>query len=336
MKQDLFPESYIGFILTDKEVGYEGERLTNNYNRVAGLDGHLKFARYYRFSFQLVGSDSRVEELKTGFVPAMLFNLSHQSRHLRLSADWTSIHPEFEAAAGFFRRKGLHSFNSRASYSFLPENEIVISLTPSISYRRIYDYDWDMTDEEVEFSFFVSGWRQSMFWVNFQDSFEKYNGVDFKAKGWRLHLSSEPFSWLSGRVSRSFGGGIFYSDEPYLGYKTSWSVNLTLKPFSNLRLFTNFTNNEFFQSRGGEQIYQVNIISERISYQFSKPFSARLITDWNDYYKKLYLSFLLSYELNPGTVIYLGLDDNQAKDEEGIFRNTGRYFFIKFSYWWRV
>jgi hypothetical protein len=44
----------------------------------------------------------------------------------------------------------------------------------------------------------------------------------------------------------------------------------------------------------------------------------------------------LSYELSPGRVFYLGIDDNLAKDEAGIFRDQGRYFFIKFSYWWRV
>ena len=42
LKQDLYAESHIGFILTDKEMGSSLKNITNNYNRVAGFDGHFK------------------------------------------------------------------------------------------------------------------------------------------------------------------------------------------------------------------------------------------------------------------------------------------------------
>jgi hypothetical protein len=336
VRRDLFSESSIGFILTDKEMGYEGESLTRNHNRIAAIDGLFKFARLYRLSFQLAGSQSRVGDSETGFAPALALNLSRQSRHLRMSVDWTSIHPDFEAASGFLRRKDIHSLNTRISYSFLPQNKTVISVTPSVNYRRVYDFTRTLTDEEKEFSLMISGWGQSFFWMNYQDSFERYNGVDFKTRDWRFNLSAEPLAWLSGRISRGFGDGIYYSDAPYLGYKSNWSAMVTLKPLSNLRFFTSFTNSEFFEGRGGERVYAVNIISERISYQISRPLSLRLITDWNDYYRKLYLSFLLSYQLNPGTVFYVGLDDSRERDAAGFLQSTGRYIFVKFSYWWRA
>jgi hypothetical protein len=336
VRRDLFSESSIGFILTDKEMGYEGEALTRNHNRIAGVDGLFKFARLYRFSFQLAGSQSRVGETETGFTPALALNLSRQSRHLQLSADWTSIPPDFEAAAGFLRRKDINAFSTRAAYSFLPQNDLIISVTPSVTYRRIYDFNRTLTDEEREFSLMVSGWGQSFFWMNYQDSFERYNGVDFETRDWRFSLSAEPLSWLTGRISHNFGDGIYYDDNPYLGYKSGWSAMVTLKPLSNLRFFTSLTNDEFFEGRGGERVYAVNIISERISYQISKPLSLRLIADWNDYYRKLYLSFLLSFQLNPGTVFYLGLDDTREGPGAGPLQSIGRYFFIKFSYWWRA
>ncbi len=336
VRRDLFSESSIGFILTDKEMGYEGEPLTRNHNRVAGLDGLFKFAKLYQFSFQLAGSQSRVGENGTGLVPALALNLSRQSRHLRMSVDWTSIHPDFEAASGFLRRKDIHSLNTRIGYSFLPQNKYLISVTPSLNYRRVYDFARTLADEDKEFSLMISGWGQSFFLMNYQDFFERYNGVGFRGRDWRFNLSAEPLAWLSGMVSRSFGDGIYYSGAAYLGYKSNWSATVTLKPLSNLRFFTSFTNSEFFEGRGGERVYAVNIISERISLQLSKPLSLRLIMDWNDYYRKLYLSFLLSYQLNPGTVFYLGLDEDRERDDAGFLRSTRRYLFIKFSYWWRA
>lgn len=336
VRRDLFSESSIGFILTDKEMGYDGESLTRNHNRVAAIDGLFKFAGHYRLSFQLAGSQSRMGEAETGFAPALALNLSRQSRHLQMSVDWTSIHPDFEAASGFLRRKDIHSLNARVGYSFLPQTSALISVTPSLNYRRIYDFDKTLTDEEKEFSLTVSGWGQSFFWMNYQDTFERYNGVDFKTRDWRFNLSAEPLAWLSGRLSLGFGDGIYYDDIPYLGYKSNWSAMVTLKPLSNVRLFTSFTSSEFFGERGGERVYAVHILSERVSFQVSKPLSLRLIADWNDYYRKLYLSFLLSYQLNPGTVFYAGVDDDREEDAAGLLRSKGRYVFVKFSYWWRT
>ncbi|UCC38365.1 MAG: carbohydrate binding family 9 domain-containing protein [Candidatus Aminicenantes bacterium] len=336
LKRDLFSESHIGIIVTDKEMGYSWNSLTNNYNRVAGIDGHFKFKNYYTFSFQILSSLSRFEEEKTDYVPALSFSLSRNARHLQLSASWRSIHPDFEASTGFFRRKDIHSLNSRISYAFLPQNDWIISVRPSFEYRRIYDFDNTLTDEEFQFSTFISGWRQSHFWATFSSELERYEGINFHKKTFRTNFRSEPFSWLSGNISFSFGDSIYYDENPYLGYRTSLGIRATLKPLPNLRLSYNLRNVIFLKEKGGEKEYEVNILSQRVTYQLSRSLSLRIITDYNDYHGELYNSVLFSYEYRPGTVFYIGVDDNQEKDDSGIFRNEGRYYFVKFSYWWRI
>lgn len=336
LKKDFFSESYLGIIATDKEIGTSWGNLTSDYNRVAGVDGHFKFLNYNRFSFQAVGSVTRVGTEKTDFVPAYTLGFSHNSRHLQLSADWTSIPPDFEASLGFFRRKDIRFFSSRAGYAFLPQNDLIISIRPSVEYRRIYDFNNTLTDDEYSATLFVSGWRQTHMFVNYSSGLERYNGVNFYPRQFMASVGSEPLSWLSGNVRFSVGDGIYYSDDPYLGYETGLSARVTLRPFSNLNISYDFQNDKFYKKKGGENVYKINIISQRINYQVSRPLSLRLITDYSDYDKELYLSFLLSYEYRPGTVFYFGVDDNRAKDEKGIFRGTGRYYFIKFSYWWRV
>lgn len=337
LKRDLYPESHIGLIITDKEMGFSRHSLMNNYNRVVGIDGHFKFRNYYKFSFQVLSSLSKMEEEKTDFVPAMSLNFSRTSRHLTLSADMQRIPPDFEASSGFFRRKDIKSLNTRISYTFLPQNDWIISIRPSIEYRRIYDFENTLTDEEFEISGFIDGWRQSNIWATYSTELERYEGIDFHKKTFRANLRSEPFSWLSGRISFSFGDGIYYDeDPPYLGYRTSRGFEATLKPLTNFRLFYNFKNDKFYKNKGGEKVYEINILSQRINYQLSRSLSLRLITDYNDYHKTLYNSILFSYEYRPGTVFYLGVDDNQEKEDSGIFRKEGRYYFIKFSYWWRI
>jgi hypothetical protein len=336
LKQDLFTESYLGFILTDKEMGCSLETLTQNYNRVFGLDGHFKFSRYDRFTFQVAGSKTKLGNAVTDIIPAMNFNLSHNSRHWNLSADYTHLPEDFEAAVGFFRRKDLKQIRTRFGYNILPQNDIIVDIRPSIEYRRAYDFDNVLTDEEFRIGWFISGWRGSHIWGGFTTEMERYEGIDFRRKSFRASISSDPFSWFSGNISFSFGDGIYYSENPYLGYKTSFGVRATLRPLTNLRLYYDFKNDQFYKSKGGEQVYKINIISQRLTYQLSRTVSLRLITDYDDYDKELYNSLLFSYELRPGTVFYLGMDDERARDEFGKYQGQGRYYFIKFSYWWRI
>ena len=214
LKKDLFSESYIGVIATDLETGIPAESLTANYNRVAGVDGHFKFMTYNRFSFQAVGSMTKIGAEKTDFVPAFTFGLSHNSRHLQVSADYSSIPPDFEASLGFFRRKDVQSLSARAGYAFLPQNEWIVSVRPSVEYRRIYDFKGILTDDEYSLSCFLTGWRQTYMWAWYSSGLERYEGVDFYQKGLMVGLGSEPLSWLSGEVRYNFGDGIYYDVNP--------------------------------------------------------------------------------------------------------------------------
>ncbi len=335
-RQDLYPESHIGFIFTDKEIGPSINQVFSDYNRVAGIDGHFKFLEANRLSFQLAGAKTKVQGHETKVVPGFSLNFSRMTRHVNLSVDYTSLPPDFEGSLGFFRRRDIKSLNTRFGYVILPENEYIISIRPSVEYRRVYDFRNTLTDNEVDFSLFISAWRQTSFWASLQTGLERYNEVDFYKTEFDVHLFSEPFSWLSGNINYGVGEAIYYSDEPYLGFKTSWSFRATLRPLSNITLSYNLQNNEFYRQKGGEKVYEINIYSQRVNYQLSKTTSLRLITEYNDYYDRFFLSFLLSYELRPGTVFYFGVDRLRGRDEDGIFQRPEPSIFVKFSYWWRL
>jgi len=336
LKQDLFPESYIGLIFTDKEMALPGQSISTNYNRVAGFDGHFKFLENYQFSFQVVGSQTKKDAFESDFVPAMMFHFDRRGRHLQASAEYIHIPPDFEASSGFFERKDIRAIRTRASYTFLPMTDVLVDIRPSIEYKRIYDFNDSLTDEELRFGFFASGWRGTYIWGGFGYSLERYEGVDYRKKGFMASLGSNPLSLLSGRITFGLGDGIYYDDNHYLGYKYSYGAELNLRPLANLLLSYNYNNDTFYKTRGGDLEYKVNLLSQRIHYQIGRHLSLRLITDYNDYDKALYNSILLSLEMVPGTVFYLGLDDNQSKLDRDKYAVEGRFLFVKFSYWWRI
>jgi hypothetical protein len=336
LKQDLYSESHIGFILTDKEMGTSWEDISGNFNRLAGFDGHFKFLKNYQASFQIVGSQTKWRNEKTDFVPAMSFNLSRMARHLTFSVEYNHIPEDFSAALGFFRRKDIRSLSTRVGYTFLPMNDYIVDIRPSLEYRKIYDFNDTLTDEEIQLGFFLTGWRGSFLYGGYTVEMERYEGIDFHKKSFRARLNSDPLAWISGGLNFSIGDSIYYEDNPFLGFKTSLGFNLTLKPLTNLRALYEFSNDNFYENKGGQRVYTVTIISQRITYQLNRHLSLRLITDYNDYYKEIYTSLLFSYQLHPGTVFYFGIDDNQEQDELGIYKIQGRFVFIKFSYWWRI
>jgi hypothetical protein len=215
-------------------------------------------------------------------------------------------------------------------------NDYIVDIRPSLEYRRIYDFNDTLTDEEIQLGFFLTGWRGSFLYGGYNIEMERYEDIDFRKKSFRARLNSDPLSWISGGVNFSIGDSIYYEENPYLGYKISFGFNLTLKPLTNLRALYEFRKDDFYENRGGPKIYEVSIISQRITYQLNRHLSLRLITDYNDYYKEIYTSLLFSYQLHPGTVFYFGVDDNQEQDELGIYRIQGRFVFVKFSYWWRI
>jgi hypothetical protein len=336
LKQDIYAESYIGAIFADKETGQDWGSISSNHNRVAGVDGQFKLGRYNRLTFQLVGSDSAVGDQTTGVTPAAQFDFSHVSRRWSLSASYTHLPPDFEAAMGYIRRKDIRQVRTRVGYNILPMNDVIVDIRPSIEYRRAYDFDGILTDEEVQIGGFISGWRGTYFFGNYTNELERYEGIDFHRQGIRMSIGSDPLKWIGGRVGFSAGDSIYYDDDPpYLGYKITYSATVTLRPITNFRLFYTFRNDTFWKDKGGELEYKVNIISQRITYQLSRHLGLRLVTDYNDYDGDLYNSLLFSYQLNPGTVFYLGMDDSRLRDEGGIFRNEGTFYFVKFSYWWR-
>jgi hypothetical protein len=68
----------------------------------------------------------------------------------------------------------------------------------------------------------------------------------------------------------------------------------------------------------------------------SKTLSVRAIVDYNHFYHTLYGSFLFSFVYRPGTVFFLGLDNDLFRDDFGRYTQSNYSVFLKFSYWHRM
>lgn len=331
IKTDVFKQSYIGFCLADKEVN-------GSYNRIAGIDGQLRFNNKWFITFQAVGSKTKYEEQTTGIVPALYAQLMYFSKYVGAGAWWKAIHPDFEASSGFVNRVDYKSYGLFTFFSVYPQkqylNQIRLSLNAGIRdsyFEDIVQDRWVRATLQFRFTEF------NQMFVTYRNDMERYLGVDFLKNSISIEGQNNLIRWMPFGLFLSAGDSIFYdSEDPYLGWNHTYGAFIEFKPDKRLRISVSLTKQTFWEMRGGEQVFDFNVIRQRTTYQISKALSLRAIFDYNHFYKKIYGSFLVSFILKPGTVFFLGVDNDLLRDDSGKYGQTNYSVFLKFSYWWRI
>ncbi len=126
IKADVLKESYIGFCLTDRQIN-------GSYNRVAGIDGQLKFNNKFFFNFQALASKTKLTDTETDIVPALYGEFFYYSKHWGGGIFSQAMHPDFEASSGYVNRvdyKSYGAFTLESTMTFL-------KMSLGVSDRRI-------------------------------------------------------------------------------------------------------------------------------------------------------------------------------------------------------
>lgn len=331
VKTDVFKESYVGFCLADKEID-------GTYNRVAGMDGQFKFKNKWFFSFQAIASKTRFEEEETGIVPALYADFSYFSKYAGAGVWWKSIHPDFEASSGFVNRVDYRSVGAYTYFNIYPQKQYLNQISLGLNGGRRYAYFEDaLTDQWVNANIHLRFTEFNSMNISFRNSMERYGGIDFNKNSFSIDSSTNLIGWLPFGLFLSTGQSIYYDpDDPYLGWSNAYGLFFNLKPNKRLQVAVDLSKQTFWKKRGGEQVFDYNVIRQRTTYQVSKTLSLRAIVDYNHFYKEIYGSFLVSWILKPGTVFFLGIDNNLLREESGKYAQTDYSVFLKFSYWWRM
>jgi hypothetical protein len=174
-------------------------------------------------------------------------------------------------------------------------------------------------------------------YITFRNMMERYENIDFKKNTLQLEGQFNLIGWMPFSIFFQTGDSINYDpDNPFLGWSNVYMISLNFKPNNRLQLGVDFSKETFWENRGGDNLWDYNVIRQRTTLQISKTLSLRAIVDYNFFYKEAFGSFLVSCVLRPGTVFFLGFDSNYLRDEFGRYDRQNYSIFLKFSYWWRV
>lgn len=201
--------------------------------------------------------------------------------------------------------------------------------------------------------------RQSTLFVRRAESMERFAGLAFHEHENWASFSTSYLRWMDLYVALSNGTRPNFfppsAMAPFRADHRDGQVSLTFRPTSRLLLDQTylFSHLEARPVSGhAGTIFDNHIVRSRVNYQFTRGLSVRGILDYNgvlsnpalvalDRTKHLTADVLLTYLLNPGTALYIGVTDgfdNVALDSVNGLRptrnpttSTGRQFFVKTS-----
>jgi hypothetical protein len=331
-KADVGTGSYVGFTLTDKEFG------GGSWSRLAGLDGQLRFKDRVFFSFQALASKASTEGDRTALAPGLYGELYYSTKHWALGGFYKALHPDFQASLGFVNRTDYRSAGGFASYRIYADKKYLNQVQFRVQGGTRDGYA-DSTTQDTwlrgSIQFRLTEFNQ--IFVSYENEMERFAGVEFKKQGFSLESQITFIPWLPFFVYFETGDSINYDpDDAFLGYSNTYGLSATIKPSKRLQLGADLSKQTFWRSAGGERLWDYNVIRQKTTYQVSKTLSFRAIVDYNFFYKQAFGSLLASWVLRPGTVFFLGFDNNYLRDEFGHLVQDNYNIFIKFSYWLRM
>jgi hypothetical protein len=177
-----------------------------------------------------------------------------------------------------------------------------------------------------------------------------YGGSNYSKK---IQFSAQ-FIYRFGHLDLDFGNGSKYPRispaalllgqraplDPGRGGLLQLSGGVTYQPTNALRMSLNLNKQRLVRYDTGRIAYDINILTFRGTYQFSKATFARAIVDYNTLNARVRSQLLLGWTPSPGTSFYVGYNDDMNYNSPNPFtgqltpgfRRNSRTFFIKMSY----
>jgi len=350
--RDIRGSSNLGLLVTDREG--------DNYNnRLAGVDGTIRFTRTDRVQFQLLGSSTEYpDEISTEFGQirgafrglAADFSYLHNARNLDWYAFYTQVDADFRADLGFIPQANYRRILTGVDYSWYNDPDHWYNTMLLGTYFELEeDLDGNKLCDDIKPWFSYYGPVQTYLYSEYSYKPTRYyNGVEFED-----HSSV----WGEGgiRPSNTFflyiqaGGGdaIDYAN-------TRSGTQLFLKPELDLKfgrhLSLELSHTFEYFTIDNDRLYSANVSYVKTIYQFTRRAFVRAILQYLDYdynpglytfaigdqEQFMFNQLLFSYKINPQTVFFLGYSDNFFGDQDIRLTQTDRTVFVKIGYAWVI
>jgi hypothetical protein len=365
VKRDIFRQSWVGAIFTDRE--FDG-----SYNRVGGIDTHLRFSKAWTGSLQGVVTSTRWLDGTYQAGPGYLANVQRAGLHLNYFGTYNDYTPGFLTEAGFVNRVDVRQSTHELSYTFRPKTGPLLAWGPELDTNQIWDHRGLRLDSLYEPSLLFSFKRQTYVrlepYIGFR---QRLRPSDFgtltqnQDYNERYNLYSVGTS-ASKKINVSFG----YSQgsrinfvppanqPPTLARSQFADAGINVRPLTALKIENTYIFDRLKDRASGHAIFNNHIVRTKWNWQFNNELSLRFILQYeatlaNQQFttlqttKQLSPQLLVTYLVHPGTAVYVGYNSDlqninpalASDPNSGLLMRTrnrlindNREFFVKVSY----
>lgn len=350
--------SRTGFMLTDRRYDYGG------YGTVLSFDADIRLSRHYSWVGQFIssftGEPDRPELFDNpdrfeGFTfdngkhtiltdgesysgTAMITQLRRRGRHLNGHISYDQVSPSYRTQTGYDPWNNYRTASAHAQYTFYPQHGLLERLTPSIGVDRRWNYDgdikWSHFNSSLNYNF---RFAQSYATVSYSAGSENWAGRQYDGL-YSVGLRG------GGRISNAVGFNAGYTRgrgvalrQKAIGNEEQASFGLTLKPLDRLLIEPSCSYARSRDLNADTKLYEQLITRTRIQFQANRELSLRLVVQYNDAYETWALDPLLTYQLSPFSVFYIGTTYDYGNFSGGAgepddWRLTSRRIFMKLQY----
>ena len=346
VRHDLYAESHVGVVVTDREF-------LDSHSRLAGIDGNFRLGDTNALQLVALGTQHRdLEGVETtGYL--LGGSTDKSGRNVSYMVGAYKLSPEFKTDVGFVRRTDEQRMSGNISYRWWPESWL-INWGPRLNYARNYTFDAVLQEETAQVGVNFSFAKSINFFANVDRDTERFGGIDF----YKTRYSFGGPVNTNRRIA--FGGFFDIGDEilfdpehPFLGREARVNGFASLRLIPRLQSQINIRTSRFTDPRNdGREVFDVKIFRALTTYQFTDRVLLRNITEYNSFDETVDLNILLTYRVNSGTAFYVGYDDRYRQadqisgdlDGDGIeerpfhttsLRRTNKAIFVKLQYLFR-
>jgi hypothetical protein len=356
-RHDFGEQSHLGLIATDRRFDDGGS------GSLGGIDGQLRLSPSDGARFQFLATyteevdnlaltDSSLNATRfddgkhtagldgeTFWGHSLFASLSRSTSNYWGGVEYMERSPTFRADVGF-----EPSNDSRVGSAWLggiirfEESKLLENINGNLNAARKWNFDGVKKDEWIDFSFELK-FRAAQTGIHsrYMRSNERFRDIQFNDI-WLAHtcLHTQPSGGLS------FGGNIDYGHriarrDLVMGKQIQYGLWADVKPIDRLLISSSFSYISSDNLDTDDNLFSQSVFRSHMSLQLSREISTRLILQYNDRNETWDIDPLLTYRLNPLTVLYVGSthdyrDLNLEDDGREGWSLTGRQFFMKMQY----
>ena len=215
---------------------------------------------------------------------------------------------DFVMDTAFYNRTGFTGVWQFTDLSFYPKSTWLQRFHPWYFAKYGKDRIQNGNEDYLHTGIRLNVTRQGFLNVSHGRGHESWLGTKYKVgSDVNLFGNIQAVRWLNVGGNYRYGPSIFYDEtDPFQGRSRSIGVSTTLQPNQHLTQDIDFNRQRFWRPETGVEVYSVNIVNSKTTYQFDKHFLVRFLAQYDSSRENVLTDFLASYEFVPGTVFHVG------------------------------